>query len=107
MVQDTLVGVSVAFPALAGVLGIVAGAIGAFTGAYKKYRPQITREHETVEMYGNMTKALVYAIEQFKGQDPASWEDLKSYIRTEFADKVGPEALAVIEAILKAYNVEK
>ena len=103
-VTDALIGVGVAVPALAGVLGIIAGAIGAFTGAYKKYRPQITREHNTAEMYGSLTKALVYAIEQYKLSNGQSWDDLKGKIRKEFADKVGPEALAIIEALLKAYH---
>lgn len=109
VVTDALIGVSVAVPALAGVLGIVGGAITAFFGAYKKYRPQITREQYKAELGSNMTKALVFAIEQYKISNGGSWDDLKEYIRKELSHRVGPEALAIVEAVLKSYhnNIEE
>ena len=106
VVQDVLVGASVAFPVAAGVLGVVAGVIGAFTGAYKKYRPQITREHDKAVQAGNITKAVVYAIEQYKLSNPDNWDDLKNYLKSEFKDKVSPEALAVVEALIYGYSKE-
>lgn len=106
VVQDALVGASIAFPALAGVFGIVAGAVGAFSGAYKKYRPQITRETDKAVQAGNVTKAIVYAIEQYKLSNPDNWDDLKDYLKSEFKDKVSPEALAVVEALIYSYSKE-
>lgn len=102
--KDTLVGVGIAFPAVAGVLGIVGGAISAFFGAYKKYRPQITAEHNKAEVYGNTTKALVYAIEEFKATNSEDWETLKQALMFELKDKVGPEYLAIIDALRDAYT---
>ena len=107
LVQDTLVGVGVAFPALLPVLGIVAGAIGAFTGAYKKYRPQLTKAQDTAILAGDTTKALVFALEQFKLTNSDDWNKLKVNIKDRLLDNVGPEALAIIETIVQSYYNEE
>ncbi len=102
-VQGVVTAVGVAVPAIAGITSAIVAGIGAFFGAYKKYRPQITREQEKSTQAGNITKALVYAIETFKETDPASWDDFKGHIRAELADKVGPEAIAIMEALMYSY----
>lgn len=107
VVQDALVGASIAFPALAGVFGIVAGAVGAFSGAYKKYRPQITRERDKAVQAGNVTEALVYALERFKASNPNDWGKASGYLKEELLDKIGPEALTIIEAIVQSYHKEE
>ena len=73
VVTDTLIGVGIAIPGFAALAGVLAGAITAFFGAYKRYRPQIIEEHETAVMFGDMTKALVYAIERFKLSNGDDW----------------------------------
>lgn len=107
VVQDTLIGVGIAIPAFAGLASLLVGIIGGVTGAYKKYRPQITAEHDSAVQAGNLTKALVYAIEQFKGSNTQDWEHLKGKLRKELTDKVGPEALAVIEALIQNFYKDK
>jgi hypothetical protein len=104
IVRDTLIGVGGAFPVLGPILGIIAGAITALFGAYKKYRPQITREQTRAGNAESLTQALVFAIEQYKEGNSEDWEVLKLYLREQLADKVGPEALAVIETILNEYR---
>ena len=105
-VQTTLGIVGVAVPSLAALLGILAGTIGAFTAAYKKYRPQITAEHNKAVTYGNTTKALVFAIEEFKSTNSGDWDDLKSALMYELKDKVGPEYFAIIDALRESYKKE-
>jgi hypothetical protein len=107
VVIDTLTGVAVAFPVAAPIIGILVGAITAFFGAYKKFKPQITREHTNVVQAENMTRALVFAIEKFKESNTEDWEILKLSIREQLADKVGPEALAVIDTLLDEYKTNK
>jgi len=104
VVIDALVGVGVAFPASMGILGVIAGVIGGLTKAYKKYRPQLTAEQNKAKMYSDVTKAIVYAIEEFKANNGENWEALKYELRLQLMDKVGPEALAIIEAIVEAYR---
>jgi hypothetical protein len=53
-----------------------------------------------------MTEALVFAIEKYKESNTEDWEVLKLSIREQLADKVGPEALAVIEVLLQSYHHE-
>jgi len=106
-VQTGLGGAAVAFPAAAGALGIIAGSIGAFTAAYKKYRPKLVAEEQRADQYANVTKAVVHAIEQFKGTNPTDWDALKDNLRKELLDKVGPEALAIIEAIIEEYRAKQ
>jgi len=106
-VQTALGGASVAFPALAGIFGVIAGSLGAFTAAYKKYRPQITAERDRADQYGSVTRAVVYAIEQFKASKPSDWEVLKEKLRSEFRGTVGPEAFAVIEALIEEFREEQ
>jgi hypothetical protein len=105
VVTTTLVGVSTVFPPLAGLLGILAGSIGAFSAAYKKYRPQLTAEQDKARVYGDTTKAIVYAIEQFKTTNSVDWETLKDDLKYELADKVGPEGKAIIEALIYSYEL--
>ena len=104
VVVDTLVGVSVAVPTVAGLLGILAGSITAFAGAYKKYRPQITAATDNATKAGETTKALVYGIEQFKETNGQDWDTLKVLLKDELLDKVGPEAFAVIQALIESYK---
>lgn len=106
VVSEALVGVSIAFPALAGLLGITAGAVSAFFGAYKKYRPQITKEQDKALQAGTMTRALVYAIEDFKKNDNENWDSLKQWLSAELGEMVGPEALAVIATLVEEYYEE-
>ena len=107
VVTDALVGVGLAFPGIAGTLGLVAGIIGGLAGAYKKYRPELTKEQEKAQIYSNTTKAIVYAIEQFKQSNGRNWSQLKGALKDELLEKVGPEALAVIEALIQAYYKEQ
>jgi hypothetical protein len=87
-------------------LGLVAGAISAFTAAYKKFRPQLTAEQDKAKTASDVTKAIVYAIEEFKKNNGEGWTDLKMELKAELLEKVGPEALAIIEAVLQAYSKE-
>ncbi len=103
VVQDVLIGASIVFPALAGLFGIIGGAIGAGKLAYNKYRPQIVAEQDKAETYGNFTKALVYAIEEFKTTNSGDWDTLKYSLQLELKDKVGPEYLAVIDALKDSF----
>lgn len=104
VVQDALTGVAIAFPAVAGVLGIVAGVVGGLSGAYKKYRPELTQVQEKADIYSNTVTAIVYAIERFKESNGSDWADLKAELKEELMDKVGPEALAVIAVLIQAYQ---
>lgn len=104
VVQQGLTVASIAFPALAGVFSGIAGIIGASFAAYKRYRPKLTAEHESAVLSGNMTKALVYAIEEFKLTNTEEWDVLKGSLKEKLNKEVGPEALAIIEVLLKAYH---
>lgn len=106
VVQDTLLGVSVAFPALAGLFGIISGVVGAGAASYRKYRNGIFAEQDNTLVYANTTKAIVYAIEQFKGSNIEDWDNLKGNLKEELLDKVGPEALTIIETLIQEYRDE-
>ncbi len=104
VLTDALVGVSIAFPALAAFLTATAGILAGLAGAYKKFRPELTAEKDRAEMYANTVKAIVYAIEEFKANNGTDWDALKYELRLQLMDKVGPEALAIIETIIQAYR---
>jgi hypothetical protein len=103
VVRDSLTGVSIVFPALAGVLTIVGTAITAFFGAYKKFKPQLVAEHDKAVLYGSATRALVFAIEEFKESNDEEWEALKQFLLFELKDKVGVEYFAIIDALRDEY----
>jgi hypothetical protein len=103
-VTDALVGIGIAYPAILPLMGIIAGVIGGLAGAYKKYRPELTAEQNKSKMYADTVTAIVYAIEQFKQSNGKDWADLKEELKKELIGKVGPEALAIIEAIIQAYQ---
>jgi len=107
LVQQGVGGAGLVYPGFAGMAGIIAGAIGAFAAAYKRYRPQITEQQTKAETYGNTTKALVYAIEQFKGSNEQDWGTLKQALMFELKDKVGLEYFAVIDALIDSYNEDR
>jgi len=104
VVQSGLAAATIAFPALAGLFGAVAGGIGIFFQTYKKYRPQLTEAQSKVDASENMTRALVEAIEEYKGENEEDWEGLKGYLKNKLLNVVGPEALAVIETLIEEYN---
>ena len=104
VVRDSLIGVGVAFPALLPMLGALAGVIGGLAGAYKKFRPELTAETAKAKLYADTTTAIVYAIEKFKESNGQDWDELKADLKEELLGKVGPEALAIIEAIVQAYR---
>lgn len=106
-VTEALVGVSIAFPALAAFLTVAAGIITGFAGAYKKYRPQLTKERAKAQVYADTVTAIVYAIQAFKEENREDWDILKLELKTQLMDKVGPEALAIIEAIVQAYQLHE
>jgi len=100
VVKDALTGLSAVYPALGTAFGIAIGVIGALV----KVKPKLTEEHKKAELYENITKAIVSAIEEFKGTNGTDWDSLKRKLKAEFEDKVGPEALAVIEVLVQAYR---
>lgn len=105
-VSDVLLAVSIAYPALFPTIGIVLGIITGLAGAYRKFRPELTKEQAKTKTYSDTTKAIVYAIEQFKLTNSDDWGDLKAELKKQLLDKVGPESLAIIEAIVQAYYKE-
>jgi hypothetical protein len=103
VVEQGLRVATVAFPALAGVFALLSTGLGAFFAAYKKYKPQLVAEHSKAVMYGNSTKALVFAIEEFKESNSEEWENLKQDLLFELKDKVGTEYFAIIDALRDEY----
>lgn len=102
-VQTTVETVGTTVPAWTPYAALISVAIGAFFGAYKKYRPQLVAEKKRADKYADLTKAIVFAIERFKETNDGDWEDLKLYLREQFKDKIGPEALAIVDALVAAY----
>lgn len=106
VVQDSLIGVGIAFPALLPMLGALVGVIGGLAGAYKKFRPELIKEQAKTKVYSDVTEAIVFALEQFKQTNSDEWENLKLDLKKQLITKVGPEALAIIETLVQAYYKE-
>lgn len=81
---------AVFFPALFPVVGIVAGA----AGAWAKMRPKVIVARTEADMYYAATESIVDAIEQWKAAGPEAWISLKA----KLGDNVGDNTEAVIRA---------
>lgn len=77
--------ISLFVPGLAGVGGIAAGVAGAF----KKLKPELTKQKKT-------TEHIVTTIEQIKKDNPDIWNDIKD----KFAENTDADIDAVIEQII-------
>lgn len=79
------------FPALYPVIGVVAGA----AGAWRTMKPKVTAAKTEAGVYHAATESLVSAIEQYKADNPEAWETL----RAKLGDNIGDNTEAVIRAI--------
>lgn len=86
---------AILWPSAAGVLGIIAGAVGAAKKAANKYQPELDESRHRARQYHTATAAVVSAIEEFKRTNSDDWEKLEH----KLAQHIGPEAENVIRAL--------
>ena len=78
-------------PGLTGIVGIAAGALG----AWKKIKPKLTEAQSESRMYYTATESVVTAVDEFKKSNPTEWKKLKSLLEKH----LGSKAENVIRAI--------
>lgn len=79
------------FPALYPVIGVVAGA----AGAWGRMRPKVVAAKDEAEIYHAATESLVESIEQYRKEHPELWV----HLREKLGGNIGENTEAVIRAM--------
>lgn len=83
-------------------LGALSVAGAGLLAAWRQQKNKVIVEQSKTKMYHSATEALVGAIEQFKTDDPKSWESLEVRLKKT----IGPKAENVIRALRKLSPIE-